>query len=103
MEEKKLQVKKKGFWTKIKEFLMQEISFKKIDCLEDKTPEEKEVVIPENFEKQNILRMQEKYREKTIHLEDLTQEEFSKLVALYEAQNKELEEKIEILKKTKEE
>lgn len=102
MEQTKLPVEKKGIVEKIKQWFQSFFSKKEVKNIEklEESQGKKEVVIPNHFEELNIARLQEKYREGNLKLEDLEEEEFKRLVELYQRQNEELEHKIEKLKQT---
>ena len=97
---------KENFITKIKKF------FKKLFCVKENKQEDtkreinnieknnfrENIEIKQDEEELNIIKLQKEYKAGNIREEDMTDEEHKKLINLYEKQNKELKEKIEIKK-----
>ena len=97
---------KESFIFKIKKFFkklfcvkenIQEDTNKKINNIEKNNFREN-IKIKQDEEEMNIIKLQKEYKAGNIREEDMTDEEHKKLIDLYEKQNKELKEKIEIKK-----
>ena len=72
---------------------IEESSNKKTNTIEKNSFREN-IELKQDEEEQKILKLQKEYKLGNIREEDMTDEEHQKLIALYEKQNKILEEKI---------
>lgn len=97
---------KEGFFTKIKKFFKN--LFGKKENLQEETYEElnnfeknsfrENLEVKQDEEKLKILKLQKEYKEGNISEEDMSDDEYQKLIDLYVKQNAELKEKIEAKK-----
>lgn len=103
-EEKSLAKVQNTFWNKIKKFLnslfnKKEIHTGIIEEQKDNHNFKENLQIKKDEEKERIVYLQKEYKEGNIDEYDLTEDEYSKLIKLYEEQNKKLREEIELCKK----
>ncbi len=101
MENKELVEYKEGFFTKIKNKILN--MFKKqnkenvnssVVSKEENSSFTAAIKVEENEEKSRILKLQKAYQRGAILEEEIKEDDYKKLVELYEEQNRELEEKI---------